>query len=223
MNRVALGCLVVGLLGLVGCKDTQPPPSAEVGPRPGSGSGVGAGEVPGDALCRSDTDCIVSCEVRDNCCAPTWCEQVQLRKPARLAAEHNATACTPAQRAACPASDTAAPAYSIVPVCQAGACVAAKRPLQPAAGSATPASAATVDASGLDRRCTKDTDCRIVDELPCDHCNCGSVAIAAGAADAFQQRSNAIGCPPPPGAMCSYCKGYAASCVKGTCEAKPVE
>ena len=78
-----------------------------------------------------------------------------------------------------------------------------------------------VDDAGYDRSCKTADDCRIVDELPCNHCNCGSLSIAVKELERWNAASAAIQCGAQPKMMCTDCVGFVATCDNGTCGKKP--
>jgi hypothetical protein len=70
--------------------------------------------------CRSDADCIVSCDSRDRCCPEVPCESVQPRARAAAIAAYNQGRCPAGMIAACPA----VVATGVVPRCRDGRCLA---------------------------------------------------------------------------------------------------
>jgi hypothetical protein len=169
--------------------------------------------------CASDNDRVFSCDVQGSCCDDPYCETVQLKAVAAANRAYNQSRCTDAQRAACPAVGTRAePDYTVVARCGFGKCLAEKVP-KTATAWRNPGE--TVDDRGYARSCKADDDCRIVDELPCNHCNCGAVSIAATEVDRFLKASAAIECGPQPKMPCHSCRGFLAVCQAGTCDKKP--
>jgi hypothetical protein len=193
-------CVVV-LLAIVGCQKREQ-----------------AAAEPAAAICASDADCVFSCAAKDECCDRPVCDLVLHKQAAAAVIRHNNDRCTDDQRAKCPAVEARAePGYVLAARCTAGTCVAEKLPKTSAAWQ-NPVE--TVSAVGFDRSCQTVDDCQVVDELPCNHCNCGSVAIAVKELERWNQAAAAIRCGPQPKLGCTSCNAYEATCEGGVCGAK---
>lgn len=72
-----------------------------------------------DAECKTDADCVVSCEKKGECCPMTGCENVVPRAGAIEAATFNRDNCDAEVRASCPRER---PRDYIVPRCKSGTC-----------------------------------------------------------------------------------------------------
>jgi hypothetical protein len=174
---------------------------------------------PPPVTCASDADCVFVCAAKGECCDRPQCELVMHKQAAAELAAYNQQSCTDDQRAKCPTIEAKAePDYTIAARCTAGTCVAQKLPKS---GASWHNPLETVSAAGFDRSCQTADDCRIVDELPCNHCNCGSVSIAATELERWNQAASAIRCGPQPKIACTDCRGFVATCDGGTCGTKP--
>lgn len=177
-----------------------------------------AGAAPPPAMCASDADCVFSCAAKDECCDRPVCDVVMHKQAAAEVIRYNNDRCTDDARARCPAAEARPePGYVLAARCQAGACVAEKLPKTSAAWQ-NPLE--TVSAAGFDRSCQTPADCQVMDELPCNHCNCGSVAIAVKEVERWNQAAAAIRCGPQPKLACNACRGFDATCEANVCGAK---
>jgi len=127
--------------------------------------------------------------------------------------------------AACKKGDEkkAAPEPSAKPEPAAGSGSAAPAPTpapNPTTQPSTDKPGEKVDTLALDKTCKLDTDCQVVDELPCNPCNCGAVAVAKAAVQTFDAASKAIKCEARPAdEKCGECKPNKAVCESGRCAA----
>lgn len=106
-STVLLGSFFVLLAAVSSCKKTSS------GPHP----------------CTADSECIIACESRGNCCNNPYCEQAQHSEDAREIRDENTKSCTPELRKDCPQVGARAEVdYRVVPKCKASACVVEKVP-----------------------------------------------------------------------------------------------
>jgi hypothetical protein len=79
--------------------------------------------------CTVDSECVISCESRGNCCNNPYCEGAQHAADDREIREENSKRCTQADRKDCPVVGARMEVdYRIVPKCKASACIAEKVP-----------------------------------------------------------------------------------------------
>jgi hypothetical protein len=185
-----------------GCGNNEPTKAREPGgDEPGH---LLAGEGP---RCVADDDCVVACDQRGDCCGEgPVCTMVQHRATAAANAAHNRKHCTDADRAGCNDVGTMRHRPPIpTPRCRAGVCVGELAPSE------------RVDASGFDRTCKTADDCHVVDDLPCNPCNCSSVSIALSEVGRFTAAAKAVTCGPPPNIDCGECRSFLPTCDDGTC------
>lgn len=181
--------------------------------------------------CNVDSDCVISCDTRGDCCNSPFCENVQHKDTAAANAAFNAKECTPEKRQHCPVvGGRETPNYRIVPTCKAGSCVGVREPLPGAATAAPDASSPAqlppggsevVDTRGYVKTCKTKADCKIVKDDPCNHCSCADKAIAATEIARFEAAATAIKCGPREPIHCGECRGFFADCLDGQCIAKP--
>ena len=107
------GVLVVLALA-VGCKDKSPATKA---PEP----------TPVPTTCTQDSDCVISCDKRDGCCAAPCCETAILATEATAIEQYNRTHCP--KNPECPTVGGCPMEYTVTPHCKAGACVVEKTPM----------------------------------------------------------------------------------------------
>jgi hypothetical protein len=87
-----------------------------------------------DAICKSDDDCVISCESRGSCCHNPYCEAVQHRTLAADAVAFNGDKCKAEDFARCPTIGPRAKVdHTITPRCRAGACTGERVPITDAA------------------------------------------------------------------------------------------
>lgn len=108
---------VVMVLALIGCKDKAPSAKS---PEP-------AQAVP--ATCKQDSDCVISCEQRDGCCAAHCCETAMLASEDQAIEAYNRTHCPKDPQ--CPTVGGCPMDNIVTARCQDGACVADKKPRTP--------------------------------------------------------------------------------------------
>lgn len=188
------------------------------------------GFTAGEGQCLVDHDCVISCDVRGECCVSPDCENVQHKDLAAANAAFNAKDCTDDKRKSCPdIGSRKPPNYRLVPKCQAGTCIGEKIPnAAPDGSSTTPAGSGrpgggseVVDTTGYDRTCKTKADCKIVKDDPCNRCSCADKAIAAAEVSRFEATTAAIQCGPRQKIACGECRGSFADCLDGKCIAKP--
>lgn len=114
------------------------------------------------------------------------------------------------------------PAPTPKPEPAAGSGSAAPTPTPTPAEPSTDKPGEKVDTLSYDKACKLDTDCQVVDELPCNPCNCGSVSIAKADVARFDAAAKAIKCDPGRAEeTCGECKPNKAVCESGRCVANP--
>jgi hypothetical protein len=173
--------------------------------------------------CAGDSDCIISCDIRGDCCGNPFCESVQHVDIARANAAHNRKECTPAKSADCnDVGGRVRQTYVIVPRCQRGGCIGEKRPIE---GSRTPdpsgGGGEVIDTSGYDRTCTTKADCQVVKDDPCNPCSCGDKPIAVTQTSRFEADARAIECRRREPVVCGACRKNVPDCRDGKCVAVP--
>jgi hypothetical protein len=163
--------------------------------------------APTGAACAADTDCVISCESRDDCCHNPYCETVQPLAVVHDVEEYNREHCKTLDYKCPQVGDRSESFYNVVPRCKQGACVAEQQPTG-------------VDVTKYDRACKTADDCKVVKVHPCDKCGCPDRAIAAGELARFTAARDAIVCAPDE-RQCGECRGYVAACESGRCVAHP--
>jgi hypothetical protein len=175
-----------------------------------------------DGTCKVDADCIISCDIRGECCANPYCETVLHRDVAASNAAFNGRECTPEKREQCPDIGARAnPTYRIEAKCRAGNCIGERITTDVGAGSATGGGSEVVDTSAYDKSCATAADCKIVKDDPCNPCSCGDKPIASRELDRFLLAAGSIKCGKRAQVVCSECVRFAADCYGGKCVAKP--
>ena len=191
--RCPIGLLVL----LVACKS----PPAKESPKPFQLS----------TTCNSDSDCVISCESKGNCCNAPYCESVQTAAADTAIRDFNAKHCNPDARAQCPVVGGApTPDYVIAPRCKEHACVAEKVP--------------HIAVAMWNRACKADADCIAVKTNPCPSCGCPDEATLASNQQMYTDAVARIQCPSPdptaPQKVCGECKPPEPVCVSGQCALK---
>jgi hypothetical protein len=89
------------------------------------------------STCAADTDCVISCDTKADCCSDPGCAKAVMASAAADVLSYRSAHCTDAQTAKCP--DIPAPKFTVRAACKQGACVAIKHgaseQLAPAPGS----------------------------------------------------------------------------------------
>lgn len=179
-------------------------------------------DEPAAPSCVTDTDCVISCDVRGDCCGNPFCESVQHAEVARANAEHNRKECTPPRTKDCnDVGGRGRQTYVIVPRCRSGGCVGEKRPIEGAATNPSGGGGEVIDTTGYDRACATRADCRVVKDDPCNPCSCGDKPIAATEAARFEATAQAITCRPREQVGCGACRKNVPDCHDGRCVAVP--
>jgi hypothetical protein len=175
-----------------------------------------------DGTCKVDEDCVISCDIRGECCGNPYCETVLHRDVAAANVTFNQRECTAEKREHCPdIGARAKPSYRVVALCRAGTCIGERISTTVAAGSAAGGGSEVVDTSGYDKTCATAADCAIVKDDPCNRCSCGDKPIASRELDRFMLAAGSIRCGKRAEVICSECLRFVADCHDGKCIAKP--
>jgi hypothetical protein len=204
--RVLLLVVIVGVASCKGGSKQEPAPT----PPP----------QPPAAGCTSDSDCVISCATKGDCCPDPYCERVQSKTAHAEATQANA-GCTKADVDKCPSVGARiAVDWRIVPRCKAGACDAEKVPNAPAGGSGIAGLSLPVmiDFKSYDLSCKTAEDCVHVKGAPCDPCDCSRIPIAKRELPRYEAAAKAITCKPV-GYGCGKCNERPGpECVDGRCQ-----
>jgi hypothetical protein len=120
LERPLVAVIVATFVVLCSCKKTSAPSAA-------------------DTVCKSDDDCVISCESRGSCCHNPYCDAVVHRAIAADAVAFNEARCKPADFEKCPQIGARAErTFTITPRCRAGACMAEQIPRKPVSEGGAP-------------------------------------------------------------------------------------
>jgi hypothetical protein len=85
--------------------------------------------------CKSESDCVLACERKGDCCANPYCESPALASDAWDAAEYNRDHCTKADFEKCPRVGSRGKVdYTLALYCRNATCVVERTPLATDAG-----------------------------------------------------------------------------------------
>jgi hypothetical protein len=76
------------------------------------------------STCGTDTDCVISCDTKADCCTDPGCTKAVMASAAQDVLTYRTAHCSQADIAKCP--DIPAPKFTIRAACEKGACVAIK-------------------------------------------------------------------------------------------------
>src|SRR5258706_11935097 len=118
--------IVVGVvLTFTACKHSK---SEALDNEPDRGKPVEATDVDRPAAtgstCSADTDCVISCDTKADCCSDPGCATAVMATAAADVLTYRSAHCTDAQTKKCP--DIPAPKFTVRAACKQGACIAIK-------------------------------------------------------------------------------------------------